>query len=416
MGQQNLFSEKIDNNKENTTLSIAKSKSKPLSKEQIKFNTLSKKIEMLRKKIEVDTAKFDAISNYFLKKATPAENAYYTELTLFSKALYDIYKYENLTNVNKEKAKELILSNLNDAFSYITPSDEIKAIYNALNDSTYEEEEAEQLDEMKQMMEDLFMEEFGMDVDLSDLDANPETIAKKMAELKEEFERQQEERKEKQQNRKKTKKELATELKNKQEAELQKKNIRSIYMSLAKILHPDLETDETLKLEKQELMKKVTAAYQEKDLHTLLKLEIEIIHKQSENLEHLTSEKLTFLNVTLKEQVMELEEELQQIRMNPRYQNIQEFMHYTERSAFQNIDSIASDYAKSQKEVEKDINGLTGENKKKFVTAMLKQVENPNTGMNFMGDMSPAEMMEFMKFMEGMASGPPPKRNSTKKK
>ena len=48
-------------------------------------------------------------------------------------------------------------------------------------------------------------------------------------------------------------------------------------MSLAKMLHSDLETDETLKLEREELMKKVTAAYQDKDLNTLLKLEIEII-------------------------------------------------------------------------------------------------------------------------------------------
>jgi hypothetical protein len=57
-------------------------------------------------------------------------------------------------------------------------------------------------------------------------------------------------------------------------------------------------------------LEKSTAAYQEKDLHTLLKLEIEIIYKQSENLDHLTDEKLKFLNSALKEQIIELKEEL----------------------------------------------------------------------------------------------------------
>lgn len=40
------------------------------------------------------------------------------------------------------------------------------------------------------------------------------------------------------------------------------KNIRSIYIALAKVLHPDTEADETLKAEKEEIMKKVTSSYE----------------------------------------------------------------------------------------------------------------------------------------------------------
>ena len=83
------------------------------------------------------------------------------------------------------------------------------------------------------------------------------------------------------------------------------------------MLHPDLEIDESLKFDREELMKKATAAYQEKDLHILLKLEIEIIHKQSKNLDHLMDEKLKFLNLALKEQVIELKEELTLLHCRP---------------------------------------------------------------------------------------------------
>ncbi|HLF52108.1 hypothetical protein [Flavobacterium sp.] len=55
---------------------------------------------------------------------------------------------------------------------------------------------------MKEMMEDMFKAEFGMDVDFSDMDISDEAIARKMAELKGQFEYQQEERNRKQETRK----------------------------------------------------------------------------------------------------------------------------------------------------------------------------------------------------------------------
>lgn len=54
-----------------------------------------------------------------------------------------------------------------------------------------------------------------------------------------------------------------------------KLEIKSLFRQLAKAFHPDREQQEHLKEEKTDLMKKITAAYENQDLYGLLKLEKE---------------------------------------------------------------------------------------------------------------------------------------------
>ena len=68
---------------------------------------------------------------------------------------------------------------------------------------------------------------------------------------------------------------LAREAKEKAAADLKAKSVRSIYISLAKLVHPDTETDELQRAVKEEEMKKLSAAYEAKDLPTLLRMEME---------------------------------------------------------------------------------------------------------------------------------------------
>jgi len=408
MTQTTFFPGETSFSKEDIVLLITKPKNKILSKEQLAFNKYSKKIEALRKQLLNDQLRFDKLSACFLKTVSPAREAYNSALTEFVKALYAIYKYEKLTGVNKGKLKNLILSNLDEAFQYIVPTDEIKAIYDALNPQTYDEEEAEQISSMKDGLEQMFRAQFGMDVDFSDMEMNEEAVARKLAEMKDEFENSQ---KEVNLKRKKTKREIESEIKNKQAQELQNKNVRSIYLSLVKMLHPDLESDAVLKLEREELLKKVTAAYQKKDMHTLLKLESEIIHRQSEHLELLTDEKLKFLNTQLKEQILELQEELSMLRYHPRYEIIEEFMGYSESGALKNISSVAASLTSAQKEIEKDTAELLDKNKMKYISSMLKQI----TAEDSFENISPSDLMDFFDITEGFAElGSMGKRGSNK--
>jgi hypothetical protein len=88
------------------------------------------------------------------------------------------------------------------------------------------------------------------------------------------------------------------------------------------VLHPDLEPDAGRKQEKCTLMQELTVAYRNNDLHTLLRLELEWIHREECDVERLTEEKLSIYNQVLKEQVSELARELAELPYHPRYQPI----------------------------------------------------------------------------------------------
>ena len=123
--------------------------------------------------------------------------------------------------------------------------------------------------------------------------------------------------------RKKSKKQLEAEEKLKNYEELKQRNLRSIYIGLAKVLHPDKETDENLKDFKDEIMKKVTKAYNEKDLATLLKLELEWTKKQNEHFNDLNEQTLEIYIEYFKDRVKELQNDRGRLKYaNPRYQPI----------------------------------------------------------------------------------------------
>ncbi len=111
--------------------------------------------------------------------------------------------------------------------------------------------------------------------------------------------------------RKKSKKQLDKEqqkiLLEQEKENLKNKSLKSIYIGLAKLLHPDRYLDEEEKLKNEELMKKVTVAYNNKDIFTLLKLEMEFIKKEEKTIENLPESTLIIYNEFLKEQIIEIE-------------------------------------------------------------------------------------------------------------
>jgi len=87
--------------------------------------------------------------------------------------------------------------------------------------------------------------------------------------------------------------------KNKMKQEVQrKKTVRSVYIDLIKIFHPDTETDADKKLEKEEISKKITEAYTKNDLFTLLKLETDYLEKHTSRISSMREDTLQiYLNM-----------------------------------------------------------------------------------------------------------------------
>ena len=312
-----------------TDLTITNKKQQPLNKQQQAFNKLVKKIEQLRMKIKKTSETLDKQLDFYTKEINPEELKLVEKTKDLVKLYYDIHQNKKfLTQQEKKLIKEMMAAELDFILSMESnPDDELKAIYQFANGETYEDSIKEQFEEMKGEMESMF-NSFGMDIDLSDIDpeTGQEELARRLKMMQEELQNKQEQNNWQDKPRKKTVKQLEKEEKGRKMEEARNKNISTIYRQLAKAFHPDLEQDVEKKAEKEVLMKQLTSAYEANDLHTLLKLELEWIHREEEHVNELTNEKLTIYNAVLKEQVQELEQERFMILQHPRYMALNKYL------------------------------------------------------------------------------------------
>ncbi len=357
-------------------LIISKQQKSLLSKQQQTFNRLVKKIESLRLEMERVTRSLNEKLDFYGKHIHPLE-LQLTELkTEAIKLLYRFFKDKKLlSKKQRENLGYIISSQLDSIFKFEKkePEEELKEIFKAVEGISYEQALEEDLDIMKDEMESMF-EEFGYDMNFGDMHSKmtEEDIVKKMMEMQEQIKQQANEQNQKRTPRKKTKKQLEKEAREKQIEEARSKNISSIYKQLAKIFHPDLEQDEDLKLQKEELMKKLTIAYEKNDLHTLLSLELAWVQKEETNPGKLTDDKLGIYNEVLKEQVYELEQEIGETLNHPRYQPLQRFATF-----MQEIKNINLRHEMQQMEVMKnhlatDVAKLKGNEKQ--VLSVVKEL------------------------------------------
>ena len=107
--------------------------------------------------------------------------------------------------------------------------------------------------------------------------------------------------------------------------EAKKRDFKSLYKQLAKILHPDLEPDPTLKSHKEVWMKRLTAAHADGDLREMLAIEMEWLGEESGNLANASDEKLRAYSMVLKEQLAELKERTRFLSYQPEYAPLHRF-------------------------------------------------------------------------------------------
>lgn len=372
------------NSIKNNKLKITKSDSKVLSKNQKLFNKYTEQIESLEKKIEQSYTKNEAILQFFSERMTPLLKK---ELEIETKIAFIIDELSEKYTFSKKQLYQIgdvICGLLQNMLTQETsPADDVIGLFNKWNDTSYEEIQEQEMSEVSE----IFSNMTGMDIDMKGF-KTPEDFARFAFELQEKMQKEEEQRKEKREQKRKEKKktpkqiqaEMAKEIEEKQKL----KTLRSIYISLAKILHPDTETDEIAKAQKEELMKKVTTAYNEKDITTLLKLEIEWITLDAKNIESLADEKLKVYNDMLKEQVKELEIKLQLQNQNPRYSILQGLINISEKSAKKEIEIHQKELQETIAELEISVNLLENGNlSKKEIINSIRQFKQDNEAAEF---------------------------------
>jgi len=331
MNQQSFFDQKCSKKPAITnTLVIMKQAKKTVSKSQQMFNRLTKKIETLQTKIREKAKVLDTCLDFYVRFLYPIEQEMTALRKEIVKLLYPFYSNKNILRKNERKIlKEMIVAQLGHICSNDTEvcDDEIKHIFEAMHGQKYDEALAEgikeEFKEMKDTVESMFAME-GMDIDLNgiDMETDQETFFHK---LREQMEKMSQKKGAEETTKRETKKQTKMKMREMEIKEASKRNLNSIYRQLAKVLHPDLEQDAVIRVEKEALMRQLTAAYAANDLHTLLRLEMQWINQENTHLETLSEEKLSIYNHLLREQVQDLEQEQSLLMQNPKYFPLEQF-------------------------------------------------------------------------------------------
>jgi hypothetical protein len=323
---------------ENQISIFDKDKSKTQSKEQKRFDSLTKRIEDLELKLEQEQQKLDAAMHEYATKLYPLEKNIFEKKSEFVFKIDEQSKKYKLSKKQREIISDVITLEMDDIFEHQEPTKAQEELYDKWSESSYKEEVEEQESFEREMFEASIKHAFNGEVDTSDFENTPEGHKRMQERIESYYEEKRKEFNASQQNKKPTKREQLLA----RAEELKLKNIRSIYISLVKVLHPDTEQDEILKIQKNELMKKVTAAYENKDISTLLRLESEWISQTNDRLENITDDALKLYNETLYQRLQELEYEKIMLYRNPAYEKIQNVAHLNKKRISSEIDKIVT--------------------------------------------------------------------------
>ena len=101
--------------------------------------------------------------------------------------------------------------------------------------------------------------------------------------------------------------------KREQAEEMAAQSLKTVYLKIAAMIHPDREQDETKKEEKTELFQQANQAYEQQDLFYLLKMQLQLEQNKGVTSKELTPEQVKFYQLALDAQSQQLESQISEI-------------------------------------------------------------------------------------------------------
>ena len=276
-----------------------------LSKIQKNFNQKIAKIDEMRAKL----ALIEKNEMLLRKKITEVLDPILKQINEKRIAIaekFDNYFFDKRFNKKeKEKLSELVYEYVSAVLD-TEQNEKAIELYNHHNSGITFEQEQKELEEQQKDFIRGQAEIFGFD--FSDINfENPEEFFNLAMEQAKKLEAKEQAKAAK---RKKTPKQLEREQKEAEQAKMLGKTTKALYTDLAKILHPDLEHDDSKKQEKTEIMHQVTAAYEKDDIFTLLNLHIKFAQKGENKLDAIAEEQIKLYILHLDKQIISLEKEI----------------------------------------------------------------------------------------------------------
>jgi hypothetical protein len=279
-----------------------------LSPEQTRFNKLVARVEMLTQGIVDVRALGDAHRPVYATRIPPLHsklNALLTEMILFLDQRLAQPPQKGFTEKDRTMARELICGlTIGRAQSGDV---QMQAIFDAHSDQSVADIRREDAAEAQALFD------YVLKSDAPQLD--PSATAEDILRAGAERLRERDEARAKKRSAGKAKRtQAARELKGGVTQDDAESVLRTLYRRLASKLHPDRERDPLARERKNALMSQANAAYERRDLMTLLRLQLAIDALDSEAIASMAKETVVAMTHLLKEQVQTLEAELLEAR------------------------------------------------------------------------------------------------------
>ncbi|RKG31991.1 molecular chaperone DnaJ [Acinetobacter guerrae] len=108
-------------------------------------------------------------------------------------------------------------------------------------------------------------------------------------------------------------KQLRQQQKYEQAEQMAAQSLKTVYLKIAAMIHPDREQDESKKEEKTELFQQASQAYEQQDLFYLLKLQLKLERNKGVGAKELSAEQVKFYKLALDAQSQQLESQISEI-------------------------------------------------------------------------------------------------------
>ena len=290
-----------------------------LSKAQRDFQRLSQKIEKLRNKLDRKTEEFREALRFLGSELHPLDLQVSDRTKQTIRLVFPHLSGPKHGKNWERRIKRCLQIQLLTVVRLEGDlrDEDLKEIFRVVEGKTVEQSKQDELDATRAAMEQE-LKDIGLDPGLLESDAppTPEQIEKMLGQLNQRLGEGAPPEPPK------SARQLARE---KARAELRSKDLGSLFKQLAKLLHPDLEQDPVLRLQKEADMKELNQAYENENLHLMLQLEAKWIVREQGNL-HLSGTKLNIYNEVLREQVEELEMDLEELHFDPRFAPLRPYL------------------------------------------------------------------------------------------
>ncbi|MDR2060970.1 MAG: molecular chaperone DnaJ, partial [Acinetobacter sp.] len=108
-------------------------------------------------------------------------------------------------------------------------------------------------------------------------------------------------------------KQLQQQQKREKAEQMAAQSLKTVYLKIAAMIHPDREQDESKKEEKTELFQQASQAYEQQDLFYLLKLQLQLEQNKGVGAKELSAEQVKFYKLALGAQSQQLESQIEEI-------------------------------------------------------------------------------------------------------